>query len=339
MIPASQSVVYMERTESGWQRELARSRWDCESLAQRLDLPVSWVESAHESAQQFPLQVTESFLRRIKPGNLNDPLLRQILPTTSETEEVDGFTHDPVGDSNAVRAEGLLQKYRGRALLITAGACAIHCRYCFRRHYPYSGQSVQAHPTEAIEWLRDKHSVTEVILSGGDPLVLSDRRLASLLEQLESIHHLTTVRFHTRIPVVLPNRITPLLLQRLQQCRLNTVFVIHCNHPNEIDPTVSEALQQLSRAGVTLLNQSVLLKGVNDHPDTLVALSHQLFTNGVLPYYLHLLDQVQGSHSFYLPRQQALQIHHALREQLPGYLLPRLVCEIEGEASKTAVAE
>ncbi len=334
MITASPSIVYMEP----WQQELAQAQWSAEQLAQRLQLQTTHLQAMRQGAEAFPIRVTESYLQRIKIGNLDDPLLKQILPCTEELNTVEGFSSDPVGDHAAMQPGGLLQKYRGRALLITTAACAIHCRYCFRRDFPYQQHHFEFNQSKAIQHLQSDATLQEVILSGGDPLILSDERLSTLLDQLESIPHLKTVRFHSRIPVVLPSRITPTLTHRLQQSHLNMVMVIHSNHPNELDHSVAEAMQPLKQAGITLLNQSVLLKGINDQAEILCQLSHALFEIGVLPYYLHLLDRVTGSHHFDLPEADSLGLYETLRTMLPGYLLPRLVREIEGEASKMAIA-
>ncbi len=338
MITASPSVVYMEPTLPLWQQELAHSRLTPQQLVERLQLPEQLIESITQSEADFPIRATESYLRRIEPGNLDDPLLKQILPAPPERDHsAPGFSSDPVGDCSAIQTGGILQKYRGRALLITTAACAIHCRYCFRRHYPYQQHTLEFNQQTVAQWLEKNPSIDEVILSGGDPLMLSDRRLTALLEQFEAIPHLKTLRFHSRMPVVLPSRITDELLQQLQQSHLKMVMVIHCNHPHELNDETFDVLQQMQQNGITLLNQSVLLKGVNDSADTLIQLSHTLFEQGVLPYYLHLLDRVHGSQHFEVAEAEAEIIHQQLRNQLPGYLLPRLVREIEGEPSKTPI--
>lgn len=335
-LPTPETVVYMEPDHT-WQQELSQSNWTPATLAERLSLPEVRINTMEISAQHFPIRATESYLQRIEVGNTDDPLLRQILPAEEEQQTVKGYSMDPVGDHAAMQPGGLLQKYQGRALLITSTACAIHCRYCFRRDFPYQQHHFEFNQSEAIHYLQSDNTLHEVILSGGDPLVLNDKRLSNLLDQLEKIPHLKTIRFHSRIPVVLPSRITNTLIHRLQQSRLNVVMVIHSNHPNELDQSVATALRQMREAEVTLLNQSVLLKGVNDQTETLRQLSHTLFEIGVLPYYLHLLDRVKGSHHFDLPEQDATALYEQLRSVLPGYLLPRLVREIEGKTSKTTI--
>lgn len=245
MIPASLSDVYT--LQPTWQQELSQARLTPAQLAQRLQLPISSIEEMAGGDKQFPIRATESYLQRIQIGNLQDPLLKQILPTQHENSILPGYSSDPVGDCRAICTNGVLKKYVGRALLITTAACAIHCRYCFRRAYPYQDHSLDLNQKTAIDWLQSDTSIHEVILSGGDPLVLSDARLTALIDQIEAIPHLKTLRLHSRIPVVLPRRITPQLLQRLQQSRLQVVMVIHSNHPNELDSAVATALQALDR--------------------------------------------------------------------------------------------
>lgn len=335
MIPASPSDVYT--LQSSWQQELGQARLTPAQLAQRLALPEALIQQMAGGDQLFPIRVTESYLQRIEIGNLQDPLLQQILPSRHELESHSGYCEDPTGECSAMQSPGLLQKYHGRALLVTTAACAIHCRYCFRRNYPYQQHSLNFTQHESFDWIAAEPDLEEIILSGGDPLTLSDHRIDRLLTALESIPHIKTVRFHTRIPVVLPARISEALLQRLQQSPLRTVIVIHCNHPNEIDSAVTDALTSLHQIGVTLLNQSVLLNGINSSVETLTELSHTLFRAHVLPYYIHLLDRVTGSQHFDMPEREALSLHRQLRQRLPGYLVPRLVREIEGEPNKTPI--
>jgi EF-P beta-lysylation protein EpmB len=274
----------------------------------------------------------------MEPGNPHDPLLRQVLPVAAEGEDHPGFSADPVGDAAAALAPGLLQKYRGRALLVTTPACAIHCRYCFRRHYPYAEGSLSADGgAAAIAGIAADPSLTEVILSGGDPLMLDDAALLVLVKELAVVPHVQRLRIHSRLPVVLPSRITPALCRSLAQANLRVVTVIHANHPRELSDAAGLALDRLRGAGVLLLNQSVLLRGVNDDEDTLCDLSEGLFRRGVLPYYLHLLDAVRGAAHFEVPQRQALALMSALRLRLPGYLVPRLVREEHGAGSKIAV--
>ena len=319
-----------------WQRLLARSITDPAELLRRLRLDPALLPAARAAAARFRLRVTLPWLARIRPGDPHDPLLRQVLPLGEElAPQPPGFGPDPVGDLAAGRAPGLLHKYHGRALLITTGACAIHCRYCFRRHYPYGEHNASAALEDSLAYLRRRPDIKEFILSGGDPLMLGDARLAALLDALEALPHLRRLRLHSRLPVVLPQRITPTLVDRLAASRLAAVLVIHANHPREIDDSVTEALQALNRAGVRLFNQSVLLRGVNDDVDSLAELSERLFDSGVQPYYLHLLDPVAGAAHFEVPEAKARALHAALAARLPGYLLPRLAREQAGAPAKT----
>lgn len=279
--------------------------------------------------------VPRGYAALMEPGNPKDPLLRQVLPLAIEGERHPGFSADPVGDTAATLVPGLLQKYRGRALLVTTPACAIHCRYCFRRHYPYADATLGPDGgAAAIAAIAADTSITEVILSGGDPLMLDDGALARLCEALAAIPHVERLRVHTRLPTVLPSRVTPVLCRLLGQTRLATVVVIHANHPRELGDAAGGALDRLRGVGAALLNQSVLLRGVNDDLDTLCALSEGLFRHGVLPYYLHLLDRVQGAAHFEVPEVQARALISALRLRLPGYLVPRLVREEPGAGTK-----
>jgi EF-P beta-lysylation protein EpmB len=275
-------------------------------------------------------------------GDPADPLLRQVLPLGAEGAQVPGFVPDPVGDGAAARAPGLLQKYRGRALLMAHGACAVHCRYCFRRHYPYGADRAGTEPrggqAAALAAIAADPSLAEAILSGGDPLMQDDPPLATLIERLDAIPHLERLRLHTRLPVVLPERVTEALCAALVRTRLRVAVAIHANHPRELGRESAAALARLAATGATLLNQSVLLKGVNDDPDTLESLSLRLYALGVLPYYLHALDPVQGAAHFLVPDARALAIARGLRERLPGYLVPRLVREVQGGASKEPLA-
>ncbi|HEX7037334.1 MAG TPA: EF-P beta-lysylation protein EpmB [Pseudomonadales bacterium] len=319
-----------------WQRTLAAAVRDPAVLLARLDLDRALLPAARRAAARFGLLVPEPFLRRIRPGDPADPLLRQVLPLGEELDEVPGFGGDPVGDAAARRPGGVLHKYHGRALLVATGACAVHCRYCFRRAFPYQEANASADGwRDALDYLRANEEISEVILSGGDPLTLSDRRLSVLVERLDGIAHLGTLRIHTRLPVVVPERVDQRLLDWLSGTRLKTVVVIHANHPNELDDEVGHALARLKRAGATLLNQAVLLRGVNDRVDTLAALSERLFELDVLPYYLHVLDRVTGAAHFEVPEHEGRMLHDALTARLPGYLVPRLVREEPGAPAKT----
>jgi EF-P beta-lysylation protein EpmB len=318
-----------------WQRAQASAIRDPEALLNYLELPLELLPAAIQVAKDFPLCVPLTYLEQIEKGNLADPLLRQILPIEDENDIAPGFHHDPVGDQAAVAVPGLLHKYQGRVLLMTTQACAVHCRYCFRRHYPYS--QTGANPGNwqtAIDYIAADASIHEVILSGGDPLSLTETHLSSLSQQLSGIPHVSRLRIHSRTPIVLPERINESFIKWLASVPLNTVLVLHCNHPNEISEPVRNALNHLQKTGVTLLNQAVLLRGVNDDLTTLAQLSENLFQNKIIPYYLHQLDRVQGAAHFEVPDSRASELITLLRQQLPGYLVPQLVREQTTEKSK-----
>ena len=284
----------------------------------------------------FALRVPRGFIARMRRGDVNDPLLLQVLPQAAELLETIGFTRDAVGDLAARTANGVLHKYQGRALLIATGSCAVHCRYCFRRHFPYAEETAAANGwQEATEHIRADASIHEVILSGGDPLSLSTPKLAELTNALATIAHLKRIRIHTRLPVVLPERVDEELSAWLRRLPWPVAVVLHANHANEIDASVADACAQLLASGATVLNQSVLLRGVNDNVDALAALSERLFDCGVVPYYLHQLDRVAGAAHFAVDDVVACSLMDALRGRLSGYLVPRLVREIEGEPGKT----
>ena len=321
-----------------WQRVMADAITEVDELFALLELPASWLEGAQRASQLFPLKLPRRMVKLMEKGNPHDPLLRQVLPLGVEGETVSGFSHDPVGDLPVMRSPGLLQKYHGRVLLTLTGACALHCRYCFRRHFAYNEANPTRHHWEAtLAAIRNDATINEVIFSGGDPLSLSDERLSQLVDDLATIPHLNKLRIHTRLPVFIPERITPGFITILQQMPFKSVLVLHINHAHEIDSVLGHALQQLRSANVTLLNQSVLLKGVNDDAITLAALSETLFAHGVLPYYLHLLDRVAGAHHFEVAESRAEQLYQQLLATLPGYLVPRFVREEAGAPNKTAL--
>ena len=303
-----------------------------------LGLPESQLEEARGAAADFRLLVPRGYASRMLPGDPHDPLLLQVLPQGRERVAVPGYVSDPVGDLAAEAAPGVLHKYRGRVLLVATGACAVHCRYCFRRHFPYSDSNPARDAwRETLDYLDEHPEVDEVILSGGDPLVLDDDKLAALVGELERMPQLRRLRLHTRLPIVLPERVGDELLGWIRRSRLQIVCVVHANHANELDATVEQALQRLRNGGVHLLNQSVLLRGVNDSAQALAQLSERLFACGVLPYYLHLLDPVAGAAHFHVDDGEALATMELLRTRLPGYLVPRLVREEPGAPAKTPV--
>lgn len=287
---------------------------------------------------QFALRVPRGFVARMRHGDPNDPLLRQVLPIDDEDRVVPGFGLDAVGDLAARGGAGILHKYEGRALLVATGSCAIHCRYCFRRHFPYGEQTAAAGQwRESLDYLAADPSISEVLLSGGDPLSLSTAKLAEFTDALAGLPQVRRLRLHTRLPVVLPERVDAELLAWLSGLPQKVVVVVHANHANEIDAPVARAVARLRDAGATVLNQAVLLRGVNDSVEALAALSERLFDAGVLPYYLHLLDRVAGSAHFEVPADEARGLHEALAARLPGYLVPRLVREEAGAPAKLPV--
>jgi len=325
---------------SRWQQELRALIREPEELLQKTGLKGRNISLANAALTEFPLRVPESYLQRIEKNRPDDPLLRQILPLAAEDLDTPGFNNDPVGEFNKAVTPGLVRKYHGRALLVTTSACAIHCRYCFRRHYPYQDNNpAGGNWTAALEIIGADRTIKEIILSGGDPLTLADEKLASLIQQLEAIPHLKWLRIHTRMPVVLPNRITENIIAAITTNRFKQTVVIHANHPNEINDDVSFALLALHKAGIQLLNQSVLLRGINDDALVLAELSERLYANHVLPYYLHMLDPVAGAAHFDVKEEDAGNIIEKLRAILPGYLVPRLVREAEGAPYKTPAGQ
>ena len=317
-----------------WQKQLANAIRSPEELINLLDLPSNLLHAARTSAELFPLKVTHSYLSRIEKGRIDDPLLRQVLPLIDEQHEHGDYTTDPVGDIDASIVPGILHKYQGRVLLMPTSACGIHCRYCFRRHFPYSEHKSSNNWQQAIEYINKDKSISEVILSGGDPLSLSNNKLFQLLNLLETIPHLKRIRLHTRYPIILPDRIDNSLSEYLHQHRCKIVIVIHCNHPNELNDTTNNSFNLLNNKGLSLLNQSVLLAGVNDNAVVLSHLSERLFDNNILPYYLHQLDKVKGTQHFFVSDTKAKNLVKTMRNELPGYLVPRLVRENSGDPAK-----
>ena len=341
MLPGTHHPRHLEPPR--WQQALQECIRSPAELLTELGLDGSAVAGdlagAVDAAGRFPLQVPRSFLARMRRGDPRDPLLLQVLPSGAELRDVPGYVADPVGDLDAAAGMGLLRKYAGRALLVTTGACAVQCRYCFRRAFPYAEHNAGRQSfAAALDALRADDSIREVLLSGGDPLMLADRRLAALIAALGEIRHVRRVRIHTRLPIVLPERVDAGFLRAWNAApRLRRVMVVHANHPNELRGAhdVLAALGALRADGATLLNQSVLLRGVNDSPDVLAELSEELHDAGVLPYYLHALDPVRGAAHFDVPDDEARAILAQLSARLPGYLVPRLVREFPGARAKT----
>ncbi len=315
-----------------WREELARAYRSPAELLSDLGLPAS-----DEPDIPFAMRVPRPFASKMQKGNPDDPLLRQVLPLSSELEQTPGFSHDPLQEKFATITSNLIQKYEGRALLITTPACAVHCRYCFRRHFPYDAHRPHT-LNSALAQLAQDHSIREIILSGGDPLILTDDALAKLFEDINAMTYIKRLRIHTRLPIVLPQRISRQCLEMLSKPHAQVVIVVHCNHPQELDTDTRDALKALRKSGLTVLNQAVLLRGVNDHATIQAELSEQLFASGVLPYYLHLPDEIQGTAHFFVDEVTGRSIYTEMQAQLPGYLLPRLVKEVAGHTSKRLIA-
>ncbi len=321
-----------------WQTLLADSITDPRELLTRLKLGLDLLPAAIAGDQSFRLRVPQPFVDLMQPGNPHDPLLRQILPLGEELAEQPGFVSDPLGEQHSNPLPGIVHKYHGRLLLIVSGGCAVNCRYCFRRHFPYAENNLStAEWQQSLDYIRDDNSIQEVIFSGGDPLVASDKRLAWLTDQIAAIPHVRRLRVHTRLPLVLPQRITETLITALSGTRLPLTMVLHCNHANELGAAQRSAIQQLRQAGVMLLNQTVLLRGVNDNLTDLTGLSENLGDIGILPYYLHMLDHVRGAQHFLVDDATAIRLMGQLMTRLPGYLVPRLVREIAGQPAKVPI--
>ena len=311
-----------------WKAEMATMVRDADTLCQLLGLEGATADEITRACGDFPLRVPRPYLNRIEKGNALDPLLLQVLPQLQELTETPGYSADPLDEAAFTPVPGLLHKYQGRVLVVLNGNCAIHCRYCFRRHFPYKEHQLGREDWQRIvDYIGADSSIEEVIFSGGDPLTATDSSLAAKVAQLDEIRHLRRLRLHTRVPVMIPSRINEACLSWLRNTRLNVVCVIHANHANEIDTEVSLSLGRMREAGVSLLNQAVLLKGVNDSAEAQRALSRTLFDSGVLPYYLHQLDPVQGAAHFAVSDLVAEELLQTLRDHLPGYLVPKLVRE------------
>lgn len=339
MIARSELGVQTNINFGCWQEQLAGAIHSPEQLLTMLQLSPGLLPPALKACQEFPLRVPHAYIKRMELGNPNDPLLRQVLPVGEECEHIDGYSLDPLAEQSQNPTNGVIHKYHGRLLLIVSSACAVNCRFCFRRHFPYPDNRLDGDSwNSAMEYIRSDASIKEVIFSGGDPLASSDRRLEKIAAELNHIEHVEILRIHTRLPVVIPDRITGDLINWFAKQRLQPVMVIHTNHGNEIDDRVREAMFRLKQAGVTLLNQAVLLKGINDSASALIQLGETLFKIGVLPYYLHLLDPVHGSAHFDIPEVRATHLLKEVMANCPGYLVPKLVREIPGRSGKTWIS-
>ena len=323
-------------TQKNWQTQLSEAITSMDELLELLSLET--LKAQIYIPKHFELRVPRAFVAKMTAGDANDPLLKQVLPDKQEQIAVTGYVADPLAENDQNPIKGLLHKYQSRVLLTVTGACAIHCRYCFRQHFDYNANMPTSAAHLAItSYITEHPEVNEVILSGGDPLSVSNRRIFAWLDTLEAIPQLTIIRLHTRLPVVIPERLDNALLDRLNQSRCHIVMVIHCNHANEIDTNTAEYLQRARTAGVMLLNQAVLLKGVNDNVATQTALSQRLFSAGVLPYYLHLLDKVAGAAHFDNDERLAIDLYWSLLAVLPGYLVPKLVQELPNRPFKVPI--
>jgi EF-P beta-lysylation protein EpmB len=321
--------------ENNWQKEIAMSFSDPISLLEYLELPLENFAEDIKARQLFPMRVPRPFAKKMKKGDPLDPLFRQVFTSSSEFQAAQGFSTDPLQEQNN-QQPGILHKYQNRLLLLVRGGCAVNCRYCFRRHFPYTDNHLSKKQwKQALEYIAANPQLDEVIYSGGDPLMAKDDFLAWLTIQIEAIPHIKRLRIHTRLPVVIPSRITNELIAWFSQSRLKPVMVLHVNHANEIDSALAASMQKLKQAGVTLLNQAVLLKGINDTADKQISLNEGLFEIGVMPYYLHVLDKVQGAEHFDLPDGKAKELMRELIKRQPGYLIPKLVREIGGQPGKT----
>jgi len=331
------TAQHLASTCGDWRQQLRDAIKDPLELLAMLDLEAGRTALDLRAGTDFPLLVPRSFAARMVPGDPGDPLLLQVLTSAQELATAPGYSADPVAESGDVLPRpGIIHKYRGRALLIVAAGCAINCRYCFRRHFPYAeNQNSRVGWRASLDYVRNDTSIEEIILSGGDPLIAPDKQLAELVALIADIPHVQRLRIHSRLPIVLPDRVTPELVEIISPPGLRTVMVVHCNHAQEIDAEVGSAVARLKRADITVLNQAVLLAGVNDSAEAQVDLAQGLFRAGVLPYYLHLLDKVQGAAHFDVPESQALQLMQAISARLPGYLVPRLVREEAGAPAKT----
>ena len=333
IIPTAQQTA----TKAQWLTDLANAFNDPVALLEFLELDPADFSQDILARKLFALRVPKSFAEKMEKGNRYDPLFLQAMASANEFLQAEGFVKDPLEEQHSP-APNILHKYQNRLLFMIKNSCAINCRYCFRRHFPYdeikSGKQIWQ---QGLDYIAAHKEIEEVIFSGGDPLMAKDAELDWLITQLEQIPHIQTLRIHSRLPVVIPNRITEILCQRFLQSRLHIVMVTHINHANEIDEIFTQKMQMLKKANVVLLNQAVLLKGVNNQAECLKQLSHKLFSIGILPYYLHLLDRVEGASHFFVEDAEALKIYRELQKITSGYLVPKLAREIGGEPNKTLV--
>ncbi|TCP94955.1 L-lysine 2,3-aminomutase [Cricetibacter osteomyelitidis] len=329
------TLIREDQSDKSWTDYLASGISDPRKLLEQLELPIEKYKNAIQARKLFPMRVPLPFVQKMEKGNENDPLFLQVMTLQEEFFTQAGFSTDPLEEQQTA-APNILHKYHNRLLLMVKGGCAVNCRYCFRRYFPYEqNKGTKENWRQTLDYIAQHQEIDEVIFSGGDPLMAKDHELQWLIKNLENIPHLQRLRIHTRLPVVIPQRITPILCEILQQCRFQTVLVTHINHANEIDDVFTDAMQLLKNSGITLLNQSVLLKNINDNAQVLKQLSEALFRVGILPYYLHLLDKVQGASHFYINDESAVKIYKELQSITSGYLVPKLAREIAKEPNKT----
>lgn len=334
---ALELIASMFNYESNWQKELAHTITNPAELLSLLDINPKDYLADFAARELFPVRVPRPFIGKMEAGNIHDPLLKQVMASALEFEQKAGFVADPLGEHESV-LPGVLHKYKSRVLLMVKTGCAVNCRYCFRRHFPYQENALnKKNWPDVIAYLQQDNAINEVVLSGGDPLMAQDKHLAELIKLIESVEHIKRIRIHTRLPVVIPQRITPELTQTLLESRLKPIIVLHINHANEIDKLLSDSLARWRDSRITLLNQAVLLKDVNDSISALVELSETLFDTGIMPYYIHLLDKVQGAAHFYRPDAELAKLQQGLLAELPGFLVPKWAREEAGLLSKSPV--
>ena len=332
-------IPIQTKNKLNWSQHLSQAITSLPELVEHLGLPKSLALHGVEAHNSFKLLVPRPYLSRIEYGNPNDPLLLQVLPSLAEMQKVAGYTKDPLEEADHNPQKAIVHKYKRRLLVITTGTCAVNCRYCFRRHFPYGdNQLAQAEWDSVIDYLKNHPKINEVILSGGDPLMMKDALLADKVRKLDALPQIKRLRIHSRLPVVIPDRVCDDMLAWINASRLDIVMVWHINHANEMDEELAHAAYKLKRAGVTLLNQGVLLKGVNDSVEAQVNLSEAVFDAGILPYYMFTLDPVEGAAHFDIAIEEAQQLMGKVAAELPGYLVPRLAKEIPGKPGKTVFA-
>uniref|UniRef100_A6VTQ1 L-lysine 2,3-aminomutase n=1 Tax=Marinomonas sp. (strain MWYL1) TaxID=400668 RepID=A6VTQ1_MARMS len=332
-------IPIQTKNNLSWSQHLSQALTSLPELIEHLGLPKNLAQQGIEAHQNFKLLVPRPYLSRIEYGNVHDPLLLQVLPSLAEMQKVAGYTKDPLEEADHNPQKAIVHKYKRRLLVITTGTCAVNCRYCFRRHFPYAdNQLAQAEWQSVIDYLKDHPEINEVILSGGDPLMMKDSLLADKVRKLEALPQIKRLRIHSRLPVVIPNRVCDDMLEWIKVSRLDIVMVWHINHANEMDEELANAAYKLKSAGVTLLNQGVLLKGVNDSVEAQVNLSEAVFSAGILPYYMFTLDPVEGAAHFDIAIEDAQELMGKVAAELPGYLVPRLAKEIPGKPAKSVFA-